>query len=247
MMKTSFELIAEFREDQGKGASRRLRHAGRVPAILYGGARDPRALSLDHNKVAMALDNERFYSTIITLQVGEVTQQAILRDVQRHPWKNQIVHVDFQRVFEDATIRLPVPLHFTGEAASPGVKTEGGMMSHLKNEVIVECLRRISPSSSRWIRRHCTSISRCTCRTSRSQKASLLSIRCWVATQSSSRCTRSVLKKRPRLPMRPMARRTVRLTPRSLLRSRPLRSKSLQGCRLARALRRAGEGCGAVL
>ncbi len=144
-MKTSFELIAEFREDQGKGASRRLRHAGRVPAILYGGARDPRALSLDHNKVAMALDNERFYSTIITLKVGEVTQQAILRDVQRHPWKNQIVHVDFQRVFEDATIRLPVPLHFTGEAASPGVKTEGGMMSHLKNEVIVECLPKDLP------------------------------------------------------------------------------------------------------
>jgi large subunit ribosomal protein L25 len=115
-MKTSFELIAEFREDQGKGASRRLRHAGRVPAILYGGARVPRALSMDHNKVALALDNERFYSTIITLKVGEVTQQAILRDVQRHPWKNQIVHVDFQRVFDDEKIRLPVPLHFTGEA-----------------------------------------------------------------------------------------------------------------------------------
>ena len=72
-MKTSFELIAEFREDQGKGASRRLRHAGRVPAILYGGAREPRSLALDHNKVSLALDNERFYSTIITLKVGEVT------------------------------------------------------------------------------------------------------------------------------------------------------------------------------
>jgi len=144
-MKTSFELIAEFREDQGKGASRRLRHAGRVPAILYGGARVPRALSMDHNKVALALDNERFYSTIITLKVGEVTQQAILRDVQRHPWKNQIVHVDFQRVFEDEKIRLPVPLHFIGEAASPGVKTEGGMMSHLKNEVVVECLPKDLP------------------------------------------------------------------------------------------------------
>ncbi len=144
-MKTSFELIAEFREDQGKGASRRLRHAGRVPAILYGGAREPRSLALDHNKVSLALDNERFYSTIITLKVGEVTQQAILRDVQRHPWKNQIVHVDFQRVFEDEKIRLPVPLHFTGEAASPGVKTEGGMMSHLKNEVVVECLPKDLP------------------------------------------------------------------------------------------------------
>jgi large subunit ribosomal protein L25 len=93
----------------------------------------------------LALDNERFYSTIITLKVGEVTQQAILRDVQRHPWKNQIVHVDFQRVFEDEKIRLPVPLHFIGEAASPGVKTEGGMMSHLKNEVVVECLPKDLP------------------------------------------------------------------------------------------------------
>jgi large subunit ribosomal protein L25 len=144
-MKTSFELIAEFREDQGKGASRRLRHAGRVPAILYGGERAPRAMALDHNKVALALDNERFYSTIITLKVGEVTQQAILRDVQRHPWKNQIVHVDFQRVFEDQKIRLSVPLHFVGEAASPGVKTEGGMMSHLKNEIVVECLPKDLP------------------------------------------------------------------------------------------------------
>jgi large subunit ribosomal protein L25 len=147
MMKTSFELIAEFREDQGKGASRRLRHAGHVPAILYGGARDPRALSLDHNKVALALENERFYSSIITLKVGDVTQQAILRDVQRHPWKNQVVHVDFQRVFEDEKIRLPVPIHFVGEAAAPGIKTEGGMMSHLKNEVIVECLPKDLPES----------------------------------------------------------------------------------------------------
>jgi large subunit ribosomal protein L25 len=146
-MKTSFELIADFREDQGKGASRRLRHAGRVPAILYGGARDPRALSLDHNKVSQALDNERFYSAIITLKVGEVTQQAILRDVQRHPWKNQVVHVDFQRVFDDQAIRLPVPIHFVGEAAAPGIKTEGGMMSHLKNEVIVECLPKDLPES----------------------------------------------------------------------------------------------------
>ncbi|MEI6457757.1 MAG: 50S ribosomal protein L25/general stress protein Ctc [Pseudomonadota bacterium] len=144
-MKTSFELIAAFREDQGKGASRRLRHAGRVPAILYGSAREPRALSLDHNKVALALENERFYSTIITLQVGEVTQQAILRDVQRHPWKNQIVHLDFQRVFEDEKLRLPVPLHFVGEAAAPGIKTEGGMMSHAKNEVMVECLPKDLP------------------------------------------------------------------------------------------------------
>ncbi|MBS0396880.1 MAG: 50S ribosomal protein L25/general stress protein Ctc, partial [Proteobacteria bacterium] len=144
-MKTSFELTAEFRDDQGKGASRRLRHAGRVPAILYGGAREPRALSLDHTKLQLALENEKFYSSIMQLKVGEQTQAAILRDVQRHPWKNQIVHVDLQRVYENEKIRLTVPLHFTGEAGAPGVKTEGGMMSHLKNELMVECLPKDLP------------------------------------------------------------------------------------------------------
>ena len=139
-MKTSFELTAEFRDDQGKGASRRLRHAGRVPAILYGGKREPRALSLDHSKLQLALENEKFYSSIITIQVSGQAQAALLRDVQRHPWKNQIVHVDLQRVYDDEKIRLSVPLHFVGEAGSPGVKTEGGMMSHLKNELVVECL-----------------------------------------------------------------------------------------------------------
>ena len=144
-MKTSFELIAEFRNDQGKGASRRLRHAGRVPAILYGGKREPRALSLDHSKLQLALGNEKFYSSIMQLKVGDQTQTAILRDLQRHPWRNQIVHVDLQRVYEDEKIRLSVPLHFVGEAGSPGVKTEGGMMSHLKNELVVECLPKDLP------------------------------------------------------------------------------------------------------
>jgi large subunit ribosomal protein L25 len=145
MMKTSFELIAEFRDDQGKGASRRLRHAGRVPAILYGGQREPRALSLDHTKLQLALENEKFYSSIMQLKVGDQTQAAILRDVQRHPWKNQVVHVDLQRVYENEKIRLSVPLHYSGEAVSPGVKTEGGMMSHLKNELVVECLPKDLP------------------------------------------------------------------------------------------------------
>jgi large subunit ribosomal protein L25 len=145
MMKTSFELIAEFREDQGKGASRRLRRAGRVPAILYGGERGPRALSLDHTKLQLALENEKFYSSIMQLKVGDQSQAAILRDVQRHPWRNQVVHVDLQRVYENETIRLAVPLHYTGEAGAPGVKTEGGMMSHLRNELVVECLPKDLP------------------------------------------------------------------------------------------------------
>ena len=90
-MKTSFELVAEFRETQGKGASRRLRHEGKVPAILYGGHADARTLTLNHQKLLIMLDNERFYSTILNLKVGDQTQAAILKDVQRHPFKNAIV------------------------------------------------------------------------------------------------------------------------------------------------------------
>jgi large subunit ribosomal protein L25 len=144
-MKTSFELAAEFRDGQGKGASRRLRRAGKVPAILYGGGREPRSLALDHQRLLIALDNERFYSTILGIKVGEVTQAAILRDVQRHPAKNQILHVDLQRVLDDEMIRMMVPLHFKGEGSSPGVKVQGGMVSHTQNEVEVTCLPKDLP------------------------------------------------------------------------------------------------------
>ena len=143
-MKTSFELTAEFRDAQGKGASRRLRHENKVPAILYGGHRDPRALSLDHTKLLLMLDNERFYSTIINLRVGDVTQAAILKDVQRHPAKNAVLHVDLQRVLEDEKIRISIPLHFKNEAVAPGVK-KGGVVSHLRNEIEVSCLPKDLP------------------------------------------------------------------------------------------------------
>ena len=144
-MQTKFELIAESRDEQGKGASRRLRHHGRIPAILYGGRSEPKALTLDHNKVQLALEHERFYSSIITIKVGSEPQAAILRDVQRHPWKNQIVHLDLQRVLEDEPVRIAVPLHFKGAEICPGVKTEGGMVSHLKNEIEVTCLPKDLP------------------------------------------------------------------------------------------------------
>src|SRR6202011_1750214 len=144
-MKTSFELVAEFRETQGKGASRRLRHEGKVPAILYGGHADARTLTLNHQKLLIMLDNERFYSTILSLKVGDQTQQAILKDVQRHPFKNAIVHVDFQRVEENEKIRISIPLHFTGAAVSPGVKSQGGLVSHMRTEVEVACLPKDLP------------------------------------------------------------------------------------------------------
>jgi large subunit ribosomal protein L25 len=144
-MKISFELDAEFREDQGKGASRRLRHLGKVPAILYGGKRDARALLVDHTKLAQLMDNERFYSTILALKVGSQQQAAVLKDVQRHPYQNRIMHIDFQRVLEDEKIKMQVPLHFKGGAESKGVKEQGGVLSHVRNDVEVVCLPKDLP------------------------------------------------------------------------------------------------------
>jgi len=143
-MKTSFELDAEFRDAQGKGASRRLRHESKVPAILYGGHREPRALAVDHTRLLLMLENERFYSTIINLKVGDVAQAAILKDVQRHPAKNAVLHIDLQRVLENEKIRISIPLHFKGDAVSPGVK-KGGIVSHLRNDVEVTCLPKDLP------------------------------------------------------------------------------------------------------
>jgi large subunit ribosomal protein L25 len=145
IMKTSFELVAEFRETHGTGASRRLRHEGKVPAILYGGHSEARALTLSHQKLIVMLENERFYSTILSLKVGDQTQNAILKDVQRHPYKNAIVHIDFQRVEDNQKIRMSIPLHFVGASVSPGVKTQGGLVSHLRNEVEVSCLPKDLP------------------------------------------------------------------------------------------------------
>jgi large subunit ribosomal protein L25 len=144
-MKTSFELVAELREDQGKGASRRLRRSGKVPAILYGGREEPRALALDHTKLLQMLDNERFYSTLLSLKVGSEKQAAVLKDLQRHPYKNQVVHIDFQRVRDDEKIRMRIPLHFVNEATSTGVKQQGGVVSHLRNDVEVLCLPKDLP------------------------------------------------------------------------------------------------------
>jgi large subunit ribosomal protein L25 len=144
-MKVSFELGAEFRDGQGKGASRRLRHAGKVPAILYGGNSEPRSVSLDHQKLMTLVDNEKFYSSIINLVVGDKKQAAIVKDLQMHPARNAIVHVDLQRVVETEKIRIHIPIHFKGEAASPGVKTQGGVVSHRIADVEISCLPKDLP------------------------------------------------------------------------------------------------------
>jgi large subunit ribosomal protein L25 len=145
-MKTSFEIAAEFRDgQQGKGASRRLRRSGKVPAILYGGHIEPRQLVINHQKLIQMLDNERFYSTILSIRVGSETQAAILKDVQRHPAKNQILHLDLQRVLDNEKVRMTIPLHFKGDTVCPGVKTQGGIISHLLNDVQVSCLPKDLP------------------------------------------------------------------------------------------------------
>jgi large subunit ribosomal protein L25 len=145
-MKTSFELVADPRDGvQGKGASRRLRRSGKVPAILYGGHNEPRQIVLDHQNLLTLLVNERFFSTILQLKIKGETQPAIVKDVQRHPAKNQILHMDLQRVLENEQIRMMIPLHFKGAAGAPGVKTQGGVVSHLLNLVEVMCLPKDLP------------------------------------------------------------------------------------------------------
>jgi large subunit ribosomal protein L25 len=145
-MKTSFDLVADPRDSvQGKGASRRLRRSGKVPAILYGGNAAPRQLILDHQNLLTLLVNERFYSTILSLSVNGEKQAAILKDVQRHPAKNQVLHLDLQRVLENEPVRMRIPLHFRGAAGAPGVKTQGGVVSHLLNDVEVSCLPKDLP------------------------------------------------------------------------------------------------------
>ena len=144
-MSDKFDLIAELREDQGKGASRRLRLQGKVPAIIYGAGRPPRSLSFDQNKVLHQLENESFYSSILNIKVNDKSQAAILKDLQRHPAKHMIMHMDFQRIVDDVEIKMNVPLHFLGEEVAPGVKDGGGSVSHLMNDVEISCLPKDLP------------------------------------------------------------------------------------------------------
>ncbi|MBT8110962.1 MAG: 50S ribosomal protein L25/general stress protein Ctc [Gammaproteobacteria bacterium] len=144
-MSDDFDLIAEIREDQGKGASRRLRHQGKVPAIIYGAGRPPRSLSFDHNKVLKQLEDEAFYSSVLNIKVGSKKQAVILKDMQRHPAKPRIMHMDFQRIVEDEEIKMDVPLHFIGEEVAPGVKEGGGKVSHIMTDVEIVCLPRYLP------------------------------------------------------------------------------------------------------
>jgi len=138
--KQKFELEATVRHEMGKGASRRLRRDEKVPGVVYGGGKAPVALTFEHKNVSKSLENEAFYSHILTLKTGSESERVILKDVQRHPYKPRIAHVDFQRIRADEKLHMHIPLHFTGAESAPGVKDAGGLVSHIMNDVEVSCL-----------------------------------------------------------------------------------------------------------
>ena len=144
-MKESFVVNAEVRTAQGKGASRRLRHSGKVPAIIYGGKSEPQSITVDHNELTKHLKTEAFYSHILTVNIGGATEQAVLKDLHRHPVRNDIMHMDLQRVLADQLLRMQVPLHFKGGDVAPGVKTGKGVVEHHIIQVEVECLPKDLP------------------------------------------------------------------------------------------------------
>src|SRR5688572_8225422 len=138
-------LKATGRKVEGKGASRRLRHAASIPAIVYGGKSAPQPVQLDHEKTWLAQQNEWFYSSILTLDIDGKAEPVLLRDIQRHPFKQIIMHLDFQRVDPNATLKASVPLHFIGQEGSPAGKAADVVITHELNEVTVSCLPKDLP------------------------------------------------------------------------------------------------------
>jgi large subunit ribosomal protein L25 len=134
------KIAAETRTTQGTSASRRLRHTKKVPGILYGGTAAPTQIALDHNDLFHALKKEAFHASILELELDGKVQQALLRDYQLHPYKPQVMHIDFQRVDANQEIHMKVPLHFSGAENSPAVKLSKGLVNHVMNEVNVACL-----------------------------------------------------------------------------------------------------------
>jgi len=135
-----FELNAQARTLQGTGASRRLRHAAKVPGIVYGGAAAPQSIEVDHNDLLLKLKKEAFHSSIINLIIDGKKEQVLLRDTQVHAYKPLVLHVDFQRVDATHELHVKVPLHFVNEEVAPGVKLNGGLVNHVMTEVDIQCL-----------------------------------------------------------------------------------------------------------
>jgi large subunit ribosomal protein L25 len=144
-MPDNIHLSAEPRSVSGKGASRRLRHQGLVPAIVYGGDSDPVQISLDQNKLMHELDHETIYTQVVELQVGDLTEEVILRDLQRHPYKNRIMHADFFRIDKNTPIKVVVPVHVANAEECVGVKMDGGLMTQLVTEIEIIALPKDLP------------------------------------------------------------------------------------------------------
>lgn len=140
-----FELQVEARDGSGRSGNRRLRRAGKVPAIVYGGGQDPRAIALDHNTLVHQMEHEAFFTSILTIKLGKESQPVVVKDVQRHPARQQVMHLDFQRIVADEAITLHVPIHFIGEDVARGVKEQGGVIDHLMTDAEVSCLPKDLP------------------------------------------------------------------------------------------------------
>lgn len=141
----SFEFTAFRRATEGRGASRRLRRRGRAPGIVYGGTASPQPIELDHNALIHALKKEAFHSSILTMKLGGDGQRVLLRDVQMHPFRHEVLHIDFQRVDENRRIHMKVPLHFINSELSPATKTTDAIISHVLTELDVSCLPKDLP------------------------------------------------------------------------------------------------------
>ncbi|HCA26346.1 MAG TPA: 50S ribosomal protein L25 [Betaproteobacteria bacterium] len=139
------EINAQKREMQGTGASRRLRHAGRVPGVVYGGDKPAQMIDLDHNELYHQLKQEAFHASILSLNFDGGKEQVLLRDTQMHPYKQLVMHVDFQRVSQQGKVHMKVPLHFINAETAPGVKLSHGTVTHVMTEVDVSCLPKDLP------------------------------------------------------------------------------------------------------
>ncbi|MDR0247691.1 MAG: 50S ribosomal protein L25/general stress protein Ctc [Burkholderiales bacterium] len=139
------QISAQSRKEEGRGASRRLRRGGNVPGILYGGDSAPTPILLDHNTLYHALRKEAFHSSILTVTLDDKAVRALLRDVQMHPYKQQVMHVDFQRVEGNKKIHMRIPLHFVNAEISPAVKLGGALINQVINELEISCLPKDLP------------------------------------------------------------------------------------------------------
>jgi large subunit ribosomal protein L25 len=141
----AMKVVATTRPAQGTGASRRLRHQGKVPGVLYGGKSDAVNIQLDHNPLFHSLKREKFHASVLEMELDGRSEKVLLRDFQMHPYRPQVMHIDFQRVAEDQKIHVRVPLHFVGGENSPAVKLTGAIIGHVLSELDISCLPRDLP------------------------------------------------------------------------------------------------------